>query len=400
MSSWTRAIGALAVLDTVLAAAASGLFVLKVAADVTIPGLYLQVLPEIPDGVKVGLLWIPAGILVSAWRRSRRTAQERSATARRDRIGLAALLVTALAGVATVLLLAGFAGITIPGAYVSFLPEVPDSVKVGLLWIPALVLFAVWRRSRPAAARPADPPVPEIDPPAGEDGGPIAVVRNVVKVYETGPVRVDALRGIDMEVRRGEMLAIVGPSGCGKTTLLNCLSSIDEVTEGEVIIAGRRLSDISDSEKSDFRAERIGFVFQAYNLIPVLRVVENVELPLLILGEDPKAARAKALGALRSVGLTDEANRRPSELSGGQQQRVAIARALVNRPTIVFADEPTGNLDSETTQEVVALLKQLNKESGQTFVLVTHDPNVARIADRIIAMRSGRIEKVYRPTEF
>jgi putative ABC transport system ATP-binding protein len=395
-----RLVAAFALLDVALAGTASLLFLLKVAAGVAVPGLYVRVLPEVPDAIKVGLLWIPAVVLVSAWRRLGRPAEVRLATSRRDGLGVAAFLLAGLASVSTILVLAAAAGATLPGAYVPVLPEVPDGVKAGLLWIPAAGLLVAWRRAKPRAPPAPDPSGLDPPPPGVSNGGPIAVVRDLVKVYETGPVKVEALRGVNLEVRRGEMLAIVGPSGCGKTTLLNCLSSIDDVTDGEVVIAGRRLSDISDAEKSDFRAERIGFVFQAYNLIPVLRVVENVELPLLILGVDPKAARSKALEALAAVGLDQEALRRPSELSGGQQQRVAIARALVNRPTIVFADEPTGNLDSETTLEVVALLKRLNKEFGQTFVLVTHDPNVARIADRVVAMRSGRIEKEYRPTEF
>ncbi len=172
------------------------------------------------------------------------------------------------------------------------------------------------------------------------------------------------------------------------------------MTAGEIVVGGQRLSELSDTEKADFRAARVGFVFQAFNLIPVLRVVENVELPLLILGMDPKDARARALEALKAVGLETDALRHPNELSGGQQQRVAIARALVNDADIVFADEPSGNLDSETTQEVIDLLRRLNRERRQTFVLVTHDPNVARVADRVIAMRSGRIEREYKPTEF
>lgn len=316
---------------------------------------------------------------------------------------LVALALTGLAGFATTLyVLKVIADITVPGLYVDVVPELTDGQKVGLLWVPVVIAWAARRAAvrRRAAAPTLAGTAESTAALREEDGGPIAVARSLVKVYETGAVRVEALRGVDLEVRKGEMLAVVGPSGCGKTTLLNCLSSIDDVTEGEVIIAGRRLSDVSDREKSDFRAEKIGFVFQAYNLIPVLRVVENVELPLLILGADPREARRRALETLEAVGLEKEASRRPSELSGGQQQRVAIARALVNTPEIVFADEPTGNLDSETTQEVVGLLKRLNKEFGQTFVLVTHDPNVARIADRIVAMRSGRIEKEYRPTGF
>jgi putative ABC transport system ATP-binding protein len=324
------------------------------------------------------------------------------ASSRNVLLAAAAWALAALAALATALYAAKvLADVTVPGLYVPVLPELSDGTKVALLWVPTALLLAAWRAARrrnrthrPAAA--ADPATPSM----GEDGGPIVVAKGLVKIYDTGTVRVEALRGVDLEVRPGEMVAVMGPSGCGKTTLLNCLSGIDDATEGEVYVGGRRLRDLSDNEKTDFRAARMGFIFQAYNLIPVLRVVENVELPLLILGVDPKEARRRATEALKAVGLEAEATRRPNELSGGQQQRVAIARALVNDPEIVFADEPTGNLDSETTQDVIALLRRLNEERGQTFVLVTHDEGVTRIADRVVAMRSGRIEKEYKPTGF
>ncbi len=223
------------------------------------------------------------------------------------------------------------------------------------------------------------------------DGEPLLKATGMTKVYDTGKVRVDALRGIDLEVLRGEMVVIMGPSGCGKTTLLNCLSGIDDVTEGQVYIRGMLLSDLKDNERTDYRAARMGFVFQSYNLIPVLTVVDNVELPLLIMGVDPKDARQRALEALSAVNLEEEASRKPMELSGGQQQRVAIARAIVNDPEVVFADEPTGNLDSETSEEVVTLLRELNRSRRLTLVMVTHDPSVSRYADRILTMRSGQI---------
>ena len=228
------------------------------------------------------------------------------------------------------------------------------------------------------------------------DGG-IVVARQVTKVYDTGAIQVPALRGVDLSVQTGEMVAIMGPSGCGKTTLLNVLSGIDEPTSGEVYIAGRPLGLMSDNDKTDFRAQRIGFVFQSYNLLPVLTAVENVELPLLVLGRDSKESRRKALEALEAVGLGDQATKRPMEMSGGQQQRAAIARSLVNDPDIVFADEPTGNLDSETTAEVVGLIRQLNRDRRQTFVTVTHDPEVSRQCRRIVKMRNGRIERELRP---
>jgi putative ABC transport system ATP-binding protein len=225
----------------------------------------------------------------------------------------------------------------------------------------------------------------------------IVIARRLVKTYDSGEVEVHALRGLDLDIRRGEMVAVMGPSGCGKTTLLNCLSGIDDFTAGEVWISGQRLSRLSDNEKTDFRALKMGFIFQNYNLLPVLRSVENVELPLLVRGEDPREARERARAALEAVGLAEVPMKKPAELSGGQQQRVAIARALVNEPDIVFADEPTGNLDSETSQEVVDLMKRLHKEKGLTFVIVTHDRSVGNQTQRVILMRNGLILKSIRP---
>lgn len=220
---------------------------------------------------------------------------------------------------------------------------------------------------------------------------PLVRAVDITKMYDTGSVQVDALRGVNLEVQRGEMVVINGPSGCGKTTLLNCLSGIDDVTTGDVYIRGMRLSDLADRERTDYRAARMGFVFQAYNLIPVLRAVENVELPLLIQGADPEEARQRSLEALAAVGLEEEAHRRPMEMSGGQQQRVSIARAIVNDPEVVFADEPTGNLDSETSQEVVSLLRELNRSRRLTLIMVTHDVAINEHADRVLTMRSGEI---------
>ena len=213
----------------------------------------------------------------------------------------------------------------------------------------------------------------------------------VQKVYASGGLRVHALKGVDLGIRRGEMVAIMGPSGCGKTTLLNCMSGLDDMDGGEVLVAGDPIGEMSDRKRTSFRAHKMGFIFQSYNLIPVLSAVENVELPLLVAGSKPKKARRLAMHALKMVGLPDQAGKRPAEMSGGQQQRVTVARSLVNTPAIVWADEPTGALDSETSKEIMDLLVRLNKEQGQTFVLVTHDPSVAHRAHRIVRMRDGRI---------
>jgi putative ABC transport system ATP-binding protein len=213
--------------------------------------------------------------------------------------------------------------------------------------------------------------------------------QDLTKTYITGDIRVEALRGITLEIKKGEMVAIMGPSGCGKTTLLNCLSGLDEVTSGRVRVEDIDLTTLDDNQKTNFRANRMGFVFQFYNLLPVLSATENVELPLLICGLKESEARSKAQQLLETVGLKERARQRPAALSGGERQRVAIARALVNDPAIVFADEPTGDLDKATAEGVVALLKQLNREHGQTFVIVTHDPEVGARCDRIIHMRDG-----------
>src|SRR5215218_7277107 len=227
---------------------------------------------------------------------------------------------------------------------------------------------------------------------SGLAGDAMVEARNLEKTYATGGVTIHALRGVDLSVPRGEMVAIMGPSGCGKTTLLNCLSGLDEFDGGEVFVGGESISGMSDRRRTRFRAERMGFVFQTYNLIPVLSAVENVELPLLVAGIRPKEARRRATAALEMVGVPEQAGKRPNEMSGGQQQRVTVARSLVNDPAIVWADEPTGALDSETSGEIVDLLVRLNREQGHTFVLVTHDASVAARAHRTIRMRDGLIE--------
>ncbi len=219
----------------------------------------------------------------------------------------------------------------------------------------------------------------------------------VVKTYDTGSTKIQALRGVDFAVERGEMVAVMGPSGCGKTTLLNCLSGLDEIDSGRILLEGTDLAGLSDKKRTDYRARRMGFIFQVYNLLPVLSAVENAELPLLVCGVKPKAARERAKEALRTVGLEAWAGHRPAELSGGQRQRVTIARALANDPAIVWADEPTGALDSKTATEIMDLMRDLNDRVGLTFVIVTHDPGVGAQCDRIIHMRDGEIVGEERP---
>ena len=220
---------------------------------------------------------------------------------------------------------------------------------------------------------------------------PIVQARTIVKTYDTGAVRVEALRGVDLVLERGEMAAIMGPSGCGKTTLLNCLSGLDAIDEGEILIDGTPLSQLSDRARTDYRARHMGFVFQFYNLMPVLSAAENVELPLLVARVDSRTARRRALEALELVGLADRAGHVPDALSGGERQRVTIARSLVNDPAIVWADEPTGDLDSENAQEIVALMRELNLVRGLSFLIVTHDISVGRKTDRIIRMLDGAV---------
>jgi putative ABC transport system ATP-binding protein len=220
---------------------------------------------------------------------------------------------------------------------------------------------------------------------------PVVVGRDVWKVYGSGDTSVTALRGINLEIVRGEILAVMGPSGCGKTTLLNCLSGLDDISRGEVLVEGTNIHTMSDSQKSEYRARRTGFVFQSYNLLPILTAEENVELPLLVAGRSAKEARSEARSILTQMGLGDRLEHRPSALSGGQQQRVSLARALVAHPAIVWADEPTGNLDAEGSKEVTDLLRELNHRYEQTMVVVTHDLEVASACDRTLRMRDGQI---------
>jgi putative ABC transport system ATP-binding protein len=218
----------------------------------------------------------------------------------------------------------------------------------------------------------------------------VVAARDVWKIYGAGDIQVPALRGVDLDVLRGEMVAIMGPSGCGKTTLLNCFSGLDDITRGQVTLEGTDIHRMNDNGRSEYRAKRTGFVFQSYNLLPILDAAENVELPLLVAGVPAREARRRAEAMLGELDLADRVHHRPSELSGGQQQRVSLARALVARPAIVWADEPTGNLDDEGSHQVTKLLRQLNRQYQQTIVVVTHDPDVAEVCDRTLHMRDGQ----------
>lgn len=249
----------------------------------------------------------------------------------------------------------------------------------------------------PAVMRSNGHRIERIPPILDVNAGPMIAARGIVKTYDTGTSRVEALRGVDFMVARGEMVAVMGPSGCGKTTLLNCLSGLDGIDGGEVWLEGRDIAKLSDRRRTAMRAMRMGFIFQTYNLLPVLSAVENIELPLLVAGVRQRAARSRALSALDRVGLLEWAGHRPAELSGGQRQRVTIARALVNEPAIVWADEPTGALDSTTATDILHLLRKLNAQVGLTLVMVTHDPGVGEACDRIVHMRDGLIVEEARP---
>jgi putative ABC transport system ATP-binding protein len=219
--------------------------------------------------------------------------------------------------------------------------------------------------------------------------GAVVTATDVSRRYGDGEAAVDALRGVSIDVQPGELVAVMGPSGSGKSTLMHLLAALDKPSGGTIRIAGKEINSLSDSEITLLRREHIGFVFQFFNLLPMLSAEENVKLPLSIAGEKPDPAFFEQL--LARVGLTDRRTHRPSELSGGQQQRVAIARALVSQPSVVFADEPTGNLDSKTSGEILELLRASTADLGQTMVMVTHDAHAAEIADRVLFLADGRI---------
>jgi putative ABC transport system ATP-binding protein len=219
--------------------------------------------------------------------------------------------------------------------------------------------------------------------------GPVVSAESITRRYGEGDTAVDALRGVSLDVPQGQLTAVMGPSGSGKSTLMHILAGLDKPTSGEVTIAGTNLSKLNDSDLTKLRRNHIGFVFQFFNLLPMLDAEENVVLPLSIAGEKPDKGWVDEL--LKEVGLSDRRDHRPSELSGGQQQRVAIGRALVNKPTIIFADEPTGNLDSKTSGEILELLNRSVRELGQTIVMVTHEARAAAFADRVLFLDDGLI---------
>ena len=220
----------------------------------------------------------------------------------------------------------------------------------------------------------------------------VITTKSVTKVYNSDKVPVHALRGVDLNIEKGEFTAIVGPSGSGKTTLLNIIGGLDTPTEGKTIVQGTDLSTLSDSELINFRLHHIGFVFQAYNLIPVLTAVENVSFVMQMQGRPNKECRNKSISLLKEVGLEDKINKRPSELSGGQQQRVAVARALASKPDFVLADEPTANLDSVCSGELLDMMAELNQKEEMTFIFSTHDQRVINRAHRVVTLVDGKID--------
>lgn len=227
-----------------------------------------------------------------------------------------------------------------------------------------------------------------------KDGEIIIKLHNVWKIYQMGEVTVEALRGLDLEIKKGEFVSVMGPSGSGKSTCVNMIGCLDIPTKGSIYLEHKDISHMTESELAQIRGKLIGFVFQAFNLIPTLTALENVMLPMMFQEEkSPEERRVKAKELLTKVGLGDRINHKPSEMSGGQQQRVAIARSLANDPHVIIADEPTGNLDTKTSKDVVEFLTKLHREEKKTIVLVTHDPNIAKFADRTETLCDGRVLK-------
>jgi putative ABC transport system ATP-binding protein len=221
----------------------------------------------------------------------------------------------------------------------------------------------------------------------------VVKIENVARVYKIGKVETQALRGVNLSIENGEFTALVGPSGSGKTTLLQMIGCLDQPTSGRVFINGKDVTTLNRNQRADMRRGTIGFIFQFFALIPTLTAYENVEMPLLLNGHSPKERRERVMELLKAVDLADRANNRPDQLSGGQQQRIAVARALAPKPTLILADEPTANLDTTNGQQVMEIMKRLNKETGVTFIFATHDPRVINYATRVVTLRDGVIEK-------
>jgi putative ABC transport system ATP-binding protein len=234
---------------------------------------------------------------------------------------------------------------------------------------------------------------PKTDQGISTAAPPVIMARNVTRVFDQGINKVHALRGIDLDIKAGEFTALIGPSGSGKTTLLNIIGALDHATSGSVSVVGRDLESITKGDAADFRLDNVGFIFQAYNLVPVLSAYENAEFTLLLRGETSEQRRAIVEPLMARVGLAELGHRRPHELSGGQQQRVAIVRALATHPAIILADEPTANLDSKTSSSLLELMLELNAEIGTTFLLSTHDPTVVGRARRVIRLLDGRVDE-------
>jgi putative ABC transport system ATP-binding protein len=240
----------------------------------------------------------------------------------------------------------------------------------------------------------ADPITIAIEPNQSEASGkPVIRLENVFKTYDLGEIQVQALRGVSLEVREGEFVAVMGPSGSGKSTIMNILGCLDRPTKGRYFLDGVDVSGMTKTELARIRNRKLGFVFQQFNLLSRTSALENVELPTVYAGISPDERAKRAMEALTRVGLADRAGHHPSQLSGGQQQRVAIARGLVNRPSILLADEPTGNLDSRTSVEIMEILQTLNDEQGLTIVLVTHEPDIAQYAKRTLLFRDGKLKR-------
>jgi putative ABC transport system ATP-binding protein len=229
----------------------------------------------------------------------------------------------------------------------------------------------------------------------GTDARPVIQLDHIHKTYTMGDVEVHALRGVSLAIREGEFVAIMGASGSGKSTTMNILGCLDRPTRGTYILDGEDVSQMSKDERADIRCQKIGFVFQGFNLLSRTSALENVELPMLYLGVDAAQRRQRAMEALAAVGLAGREQNHPNQLSGGQQQRVAVARSLVNNPALILADEPTGNLDSRTSVEVMEIFQRLNRERGITLVLVTHEPDIAQYADRVVVFKDGKIKSDY-----